>query len=141
MSTPQEIRFAVEQLKRNIMEGRESYKKIVFDLYRESPLLYKGKDCRNNEIVKNELTGYYEMIGHCLIIGDSDVLYEFGIKPLKDIHVLARPQQLNAYIHAFETRFDNEETPEGMKFYLAMLIRAFKSVKGEHPRNPILNVD
>ena len=146
MATPkfdsQEISFSVDQLGQTIMDNREEYKHLVSEFYKEKPFLYRGKDSSDDDILKAEIEEYYKIIGHCLIYGDSDILYEFGIQPFeKDIMTLARPDSLGLYIKLFKKRFDKEDTEDGMKFYLAMLIRALKTANGQPVLGPIINID
>lgn len=141
-SDPQEILFTVNRLGVDIMGDREEYKQLVYELYKEKPLLHRGKDSTNKELFKEEIRGYYKMIGHCLIVGDSDILYEFGIKPFEmQRESLVRPQNLDQYIEVFERRFKMNDIEEGFKFYLAMLIRAFKLANNEELVVPMINID
>ena len=142
ISDSQEVFFAVSQLRESIMGDREEYKQLVCEFYREQPLLFRGKDRTNQETFREEIKEYYRMIGHCLIAGDSDILYEFGIQPFEtDLETLVYYDKLNLYIEVFEKRFSKDDIEEGVKFYLAMLIRALKAANNENLVTPMINID
>lgn len=122
------------------MQNREEYKNLLRELYTLQPPFKKGRP-RDRKNFEYELKQYMDMIANCLIIGDSDILYQFGIAPVeKDVTVLVGHSDLDMYISAFSKRFDGSNS-DGEKFYLAMLIRALRAIKGEKISPEILRLD
>lgn len=137
---PQEISYPANNLRAKIMQDREEYKSLLSELYTCQPPFTRDRS-RDKENFAYELKQYVEMIGHCMIIGDSDILYKFGIVPIQnDVKVLVGHDDLNMYIDAFLVKFKDSNS-EGERFYLAMLIRALKTVKGETVAPDMIRVD
>lgn len=131
----------VDDLADTIMELRQEYKELVTELYTNDPLLHDEKEPYDFAEIDRELKGYYDMIGHCLMIGDSDILYHFGINPLyNDITLLSGYDDLQAYIKSFEDEIE-KGVPEGRQFYLEMLIRAFEDLNRQPLDTSRLSVD
>ena len=137
---PSETYHLVNELKRKIVQNRDEYKSLLSEFYKQKPPFIQGRDI-NEENFTDDLNQYLQMIAHSLIIGNSDILYEYGIKPIEeDVKVLVCHDDLSIYIQAFQDKFD-DSTSDSEKFYLAMLIRAIRTANGERVFSEIIRAD
>lgn len=119
----------LERKGREIMRNRKNYRRLVGELYEATQPFEKPRhDTKEN--FAEELRILAEMIGHCVVLGDSEVLYTYAVKPIRrNPRVLSSFQRMDSYLHAFYSKYKISES-DSEKFYLGKLINELKILSG-----------
>ncbi len=90
------IKDEINKLLESLTKQRERYKKSVNDLYeKENPFPKDRLQSQNN--FGYDIQKFDELIGHSLIADDTDILYRWGIKPLRNRELSLSHNKLEDY--------------------------------------------
>lgn len=122
----------IRRIQAKIMNAKKNYRSLVDSLYSEiQPFETKpSEESRpdTEDAFIEELKILAEMIGHCVILGDSQILYKYAIKPIrKNPRVLSTPNHIESYISAFSEKYENAKS-DSEKFYLGQLVSELKLI-------------
>lgn len=119
----------LEQERRNIVSSQEYYKSLVQDFYSETEP-FEEPSPETEESFAEELRVIAEMIAHCVVIGDSDILYTYAIEPIKaDPTKLSSFNNINWYLDAFNDKYQNSQS-DSEKVYLWSVINELEIIAG-----------
>ncbi|MBD2234944.1 hypothetical protein [Phormidium tenue] len=117
----------LEQERRKIVSSQKNYKSLVQDFYRKTEPFEEHRP-ETEESFAEELRLIAEMIAHCIVIGDSDVLYTYAIEPIKaDPTRLSSFNNISWYLEAFKDKYRNSQS-DSEKVYLWSVINELKII-------------
>ncbi|MEA5446999.1 hypothetical protein VB780_00350 [Leptolyngbya sp. CCNP1308] len=121
-SESRKVLQSINSLRNEIMQTRQQYKNLVNSFYSQNPPFGKARE-RGKENFAQELEIFVEIIAHCLVIGDSDILYLYVVNPLrKTPGILSRHDKIDMYMKAIRKKFNSTKS-ESERFYLAKLAK------------------
>ena len=128
--TPDSVFQTVRDLGVKIMRDQNEYAKLVERIYQSEAPLKSGRP-RSDDSFTKELTGIGDIIAHCLVIGNSKLIHDFVIDPMKSdiasgsLALLTFPDSLENYIDAFKDLAEQSDTETG-RIYWSLVIDTFK---------------
>ena len=123
----------VKGLRTKIVNDRERYRKLVREIYEKNPPLYRGQK-NDKKSFDREVSLIYDLVKHCLIIGDDRLLHEFVVDPIRKeltqgyLTVLSNPSRLDLYISRFSGCRKDSKLSTG-KLYWELVINVFAEAK------------
>jgi hypothetical protein len=125
---------ALKELMETIEETRQRYKALVDDHFgKKDPFPQHREDCEANFVA--DIDRYLELVGHCIVAGDPEILYKWGINFLDEKDGLSKlsSSDLEDYQETFEER-RRDSTSAREKIYMDILIDKFK-VLAKRPKS------
>jgi hypothetical protein len=120
----------LEKMRERIMQTQSDYRSLVHQLYQMTQPFSKSRP-QTEESFKEELRILAEMIGHCVVLDSSEILYTYAIYPIKkNPGILASSYNLQAYIEAFSNKYRSSES-DSEKLYIRHFINEIKLINGE----------
>ncbi|HEY9300710.1 MAG TPA: hypothetical protein VIQ31_30970 [Phormidium sp.] len=122
-----DIRVQISHLQDRISKNRNRYKKLVNDLYNKEQPFSPGGTYISRSFAE-DITKLWEIIGYCLIAGDSAILRTWVIKPIYDRKLLLfRPEYIEDYLDEF-TNLDEPINNALENALVAELVKALKTL-------------
>ena len=127
--TPDSVFQTIKELGVRIMRDQSEYSRLVERIYESDPPLKAGRP-KTNDTFSQEIGVIGDIIAHCLIIGDSKLLHDFVIDPIKDdlakgsLTLLTFPDSLENYACALKDLAERSGTETG-KIYWSLVINTF----------------
>ena len=117
----------LRQKREKIMRAQGNYRDLVHQLYTNTQPFGFARP-KTLECFEVELKILAEMIGHCIILDSSEILYMYAIRPIQmNPNILASSHNINAYINVFSEKFSISHSMSE-KIYLAQLINELKLI-------------
>lgn len=127
--TPDSVFQTIKELGVKIMRDQSEYTKLVEQIYQSDAPLKAGRP-KSDDTFSQELKVIGDIIAHCLILGNSKLLHDFVIDPIKgdlengNLTILTFPGSLENYVNALKDLAEQSTTETG-RIYWSLVIDTF----------------
>ena len=117
----------LEQERDKIVAKQKDYRELVKTLY-DSTKPFEEARPETQSSFTEELRLLGEMIAHCMVIGDTEILYTYAINLIKEKPArLSSFRNMDSYIDALNDKYKASQY-DGEKIYLSYLISELQIV-------------
>lgn len=132
-SLKQDLEEQLQKMETYRAQYKERIKKYFQDEERNQNLFHSTLEGSLERAEKHNLARLVELVAHCIVIGDQEILESFVIRPLKEGKSQMKSEDIGAYCYALSNREKSNSIPEQEKTYLRILIKELQKLDSRNP--------